>query len=233
MHLSTSWRPQMLDRRTLITALPLLLAFRSAAGDDLLDRAIARAGGAAALVKARTLRWTGTASVFAGGKTVQIGVDTYVEPFVRARSNSWVLDQGPGSIRSIVLEPADAWLERRGVRLPIPERMRDHERQQFAIYGLMRLIDLRAPGVAVTPAGNSLRVRHPSAPETLLYFDDQARLIGAENQVPDAEDGSPTLQTFRFADHRIASGILWPHSMAIEQNGRPYFELRIASFSAG
>ena len=62
----------------------------------------------------------------------------------------------------------------------------------------------------VTPIADSLRVRHPAAPETLLHFDDQATLIGAENQVPSAEDGAPLLQRFRFTDHRVASGILWP-----------------------
>ena len=223
----------MMRRRRLIAALPLLFGSIASGGGDLLERAIARAGGAAALRRARTLRWTGTASVFAGDRIVQIGVETRVEPFVRARSSSWLIDQGPEAVRSIVLEPADAWLERRGVRLPIPDRMRDHERQQFAIYGLMRLVDLHAPGVRISAAGDALRVRHPHAPETTLLFDPAATLIGAENQVPSAEDGTPVLQRFRFADHRMASGILWPHDIRIDQNGRPFFRLRIASFNAG
>jgi hypothetical protein len=223
----------MLDRRTLIAALPLLLALRAPGASKLLDRAIARAGGAEALRRARVLRWTGTATVVAGGKTVQIGVDTTVEPFVRARSTSWLLEQGPDARRAIVIEPGDAWLERRGVRLPIPKRMEVHERQQFSIYGLMRLVDLRAAAVSVTPAGNALRVRHPAAPETLLLFDDRATLVVAENQVPSADDGTPILQRFRFADHRMASGTRWPHDIRIDQNGRPFFNLRIASFSAG
>ncbi|HEV2567672.1 hypothetical protein [Sphingomonas sp.] len=223
----------MLDRRAFVAALPLLLAFRGAPAPDLLARAIERAGGREALRRARALRWTGTATIFAAGKMIGIGVDTMVEPFRRARSTSWLLEQGPASRRSMVLEPADAWLERRGVRLPMPERMRTHEQQQFAIYGLMRLTDLQAPSVAVRAAGNTLRVRHPAAPETLLRFDEQATLIGAENQVRSAEDGSTILQHFHFGDHRRVSGILWPHLIRIDQNGRPYFELRIASFSAG
>ena len=221
----------MLDRRTLIAALPLLLALRAPTESDLLDRAIIRAGGAEALRRARVLRWTGTAIVHAGGRTVQMGVDTMVEPFVRARSDSWLLEQGPDARRAIVLEPGDAWLERRGVRLPIPKRMEVHERQQFAIYGLMRLVDLRNARVTLT--ADTMRVRHPAAPETLLLFDEQATLVGAENQVSSAEDGTPILQRFYFADHRLAGGIRWPHQVRIDQNGRPFFELRIASFSAG
>ena len=169
----------------------------------------------------------------AGERILQIGVDTTVEPFVRARSNSWLLEQGPDTVRSIVLEPGDAWLERGGVRMPMADRMRDHERQQFAIYGLMRLVDLHSPGVKLRQTGNILRVRHPAAPDTRLLFDERATLIGAENQVPSAEDGALISQRFRFASHRIVNGVLWPHNIRIDQNRRPFFELRIASFSAG
>ena len=228
MHLSTSWRPHMLDRRTFVSGLVVSLA-GAAPVSTLLERAIRRAGGREALIRATVLRWTGTATVFASDKTVRIGVDTSVEPFRRARSDSWLLEQGPEARRSIVLEPSDAWLERCGVRMPIPDKMREHERQQFAIYGLMRLVDLDTPRVAIVPGASNLRVRHASAPETLLIFDKDATLIGAQNHVASAEDGTPILQRFRFSDHRVANGILWPRTIRIEQNGRPYFELKIAS----
>ncbi|NNM77639.1 hypothetical protein HJG53_12035 [Sphingomonas sp. ID1715] len=233
MHLSKSSRLELVDRRTLVLGLPLMLALRAPGTPPLLARAIARAGGRAALKQARTLHWTGTAAIYDGDRTIRIGVDTRVEPFVRVRSNSWLLEQGPSATRSIVFESGDAWLERKGARLPMPDGMREHERQQYAIYGLMRLVDLDRPGVIVTQDGDMLRVRHPAAPTTLLRFDRRATLIGAENEVPGAENGKPIRQVFRFSGHRMANGILWPRTIFIEQNGKPYFELRMEAFSAG
>jgi hypothetical protein len=233
MRLTNASCSDSMDRRTVVAALPLLGLAAAARPDarELLDRAIAAAGGREALLAARVLRWTGNATVHAGGRSIAIGVDTRVEPFVRARATSWPLDQGRDASRAIVLEPADAWLERRALRLPIPDRMLRHERQQFAIYGLMRLVDLTGPGVALTREGDALRVRHPQAPPTLLRFDSAGRLIGAENQVGSPDGDTPLRQLFRF-EGRMPGPIAWPRRIRIEQNGASFFDLTLASFSA-
>lgn len=84
----------MIDRRALLAAAPLALlpAIACAAADPaaqaVLERAIARAGGRVALHAASVLAWKGEAVVYAGGKRVDIVVDTVVRPFAYARSRS-------------------------------------------------------------------------------------------------------------------------------------------------
>jgi hypothetical protein len=69
-------------------------------------------------------------------------------------------------------------------------------------------------------------------PEALLIFDDQARLIGLENAVADSEGPGTIPQRFAF-EGRMPGPIAWPRRLTIAQRGSPYFELTLATFSAG
>jgi hypothetical protein len=198
----------------------------------LLARAIERAGGLAALSSVKGLRWSGTASIHAGERLIEIGVSTSVQPFTRARSDSWLLAEGPAKSRSLIIDGSAGWLERAGQRTAMPAAMLTHERAQYAIYGLMLLTPLcalDAPRVRV--AGNSLLTAHPAAPATTLLFDELATLVGARNSVPSPDDGSAVAQEFLFADHRRTDGILWPHRLELRQRGNPYFELAVEHFA--
>jgi hypothetical protein len=188
----------MLDRRAFMLASTALLMGARNPARALLDRAIAAAGGRRALLRARVLRWTGTAVIHDGARSIRIGVDTLCEPFARAVSKSWLLSDGPAKSRTMILKPGGAWIVRGGERTPMPETMRVHETQQFAIYGLMRLVDLTEPGATVRREGNALRVRHPKAPEALLRFDEQARLVALEDEVAAPDGGGAIPQHFAF-----------------------------------
>lgn len=120
----------MIDRRFFVIggSSAALIAARPPA--SLLDRAIRRAGGAAALQSAQVLHWKGEATVYAGERRVDIGVSTHVEPFVAARSDSWLLSDGPAKTRSLIIEPDRGWIERDGARTLLPGAMLRHERAQ-------------------------------------------------------------------------------------------------------
>jgi hypothetical protein len=139
------------------------------AADAILSSAIAAAGGEAALSNARVLTWTGEASVFAGDRRIDLGVETLVEPFSYARSDTWLRGQGRSTLRTLEIDGDAGWLTQGGARTPMTEAMVRHERQQYAIYGLMRLMPLLEPGVGLlrradTPDGlERLAVKHPKA----------------------------------------------------------------------
>jgi hypothetical protein len=227
---------RMLARRTFLAgcaaALPLPARAAPSAADRLLARAIEAAGGETALARVRSLHWTGQARIHDGAQVVEIGVDTTVVPFRSARSETWLLSQGPASRRAMVLDGADLFLERSGVRSAAPAAQARHERQQFALYGLMLLVPLRGHLAGVTPQGE-LVTRHPEAPTTTLVFDAAARLVGAENVVDAPQGDGRIAQSIAFEERLESRGVRWPRKLSIRQDGRPYFDLALTRFDVG
>jgi hypothetical protein len=172
----------------------------------------------------RPLRWTGTAHVQAGEQSLAIGVSTHVVPFRSARSDNWLLSEGTGSKRAMIIEPSGGWIERSGKREPMPEAMLRHERQQFAIYGLMQMaLADKLSHVRGSPERD--------IPDTRFTFDGSGRLIEARNQVDPPTAGGKIQQLFRFSGEVRSRGLKWPKRIEIFQEGRPYFTLEIDSFA--
>ena len=76
-----------------------------------------------------------------------------------ARSDSWLLSDGPTKTRSLIIEPEGGWIERDGAQTPMPPAILRHERAQYALYGLMRLVSLSDPGASglAGPEANTLQ----------------------------------------------------------------------------
>jgi hypothetical protein len=204
----------------------------------LLDEAIVAAGGQAALSRVHALHWTGEATVFAGNERIELGVDTRIEPFVRAKSDTWLRDRGRASLRTLDVGPDAGWMLRNGERTPMPAPMLAHERLQYATYGLMLLAPLRADGVVLRrgPDVDGLRVlhvEHPHAAPADLFFDADGRLVRLDDVVPNAEGTGTLRQRFDLDGTVEASGIRWPRVVRIAQDGQPFFELRIETLDAG
>ena len=233
----------MPDRRLVLAAgLSLVagpaLAVGSACGSGLLTQAMARMGGPALLSRVKALRWTGKAKIFAGERTLEIATHTLVRPFQAARSDTWLTDEGPSGTRSLIIEGAEGFMERSGKRAPMPAAMLAHERQQYALYGLMLLAPLCAPDVetwlaAEADGSGRIEIAHPQAPRTTLIFDPGARLVGARNRVVSPDDGVTEIaQDFAFSGEIEGGGLRWPRGMTIRQNDAPYFELALETFTA-
>lgn len=224
-----------MDRRNFIqvSAASLLLAN---APPRLLARAISQAGGYSALHRVRKLAWTGRATIFASqGQPIAIGVRTEVWPFAFARSDSWLLSDGPAKTNTLIIEPSQAWVIRAGrEKQAMPIAMAAHERAQYALYGLMLLAPLHDRDASAKPGTrrNTLNVHHAGAPPTVFGFNDQGKLVWATNEVPSPEGGAVIEQRFTF-DGEIKSGkVRWPQRIQIEQGGSPYFDLELDTFSA-
>jgi hypothetical protein len=205
-----------------------------------LDTAIAVAGGREALNRCRTLRWTG---VVRGVTPLGIRVDTTVTPFGYARSDTWLETEGPEKKRTLLIEGEQGWTIVNGEKKPMTPAMLLHERQQYALYGLMRLVTLEEPGVTLSVRmrsdgeGFTLDTRHPQAPAARLMFDRMARLEGAEYLVAHPETGAPVQETVVFENmkrRRVKGGMIrWPEKLRMFQNGKPYLELTFETFEAG
>lgn len=236
--------PTLLGRRGFLLAagaaaamLPLAPA-AAFAGDKLLRRAIRRAGGRKVLSRVRLLSWEGEATVFDGDRRIELGVSTIVAPFVSARSTSWLLSQGKASARTMIITETGGRVERDGRSEELPPRLVAHERAQFAMYGLMLLAPLDHGGASIrqphVPSSNFdiLRVSHKLAPLTRLFFESDGRLAEAVNTVPHPETGQPVRQRFIFSEEQMPGPVHWPRTIRIEQEGKPYFELRLSRFEA-
>lgn len=222
----------MFDRRSLILGSGAAILAGNAPA-RLLDRAIAQAGGRRALQRVRSIGWEGAATIFAGDRRIDIGVRTSLIPFRSARSDSWLASDGPAKTNSMIIEEKAAWIERAGrAREAMPASMAAHERAQFAIYGLMLLAPLYDEGCLVTPgpALNTLFVRHPAAPSTILGFDGDARLTWATNRVPSFVGDTFIDQRFSFEGVIWDGPINWPKRLRIAQSGQPYFDLQLDKF---
>lgn len=202
----------------------------------LLERAIARAGGAAVLGAVRVMSWSGQAIVGMGTNRLAIGIETWVAPFTRGRTRSW-LAADPGQRRGIDVGPQGGALLAGGRSQAMPPAMLAHEQAQFALYGLMLLEPLRratlSPGDAARAPRNgfALLARHPRAAPTTLFFDAQATLLGAEYEAPSpVPGGAPLVMRARFADHRPSEGLLWPWRIILAQNGEVVFDHALGGF---
>ena len=239
-----SSRPNLsIDRRRLLLgagalAASSLLPFRpaEAAGESLLRRAVARAGGKDVLERVRLLTWDGEAVVHDGNRDIRIGMSTMVVPFITARSSSWPIAEGKAAARTMIITKDGGRVERSGMTAPLPATITVHERAQFAMYGLMLLqFDSGRAGirrVASVHGLSGLRVDHPYAPKSRLYFESDGRLAEARNAVPGPIDGRPVHQHFYFSREQMPGPVRWPRTIRIEQGGRPYFELTLSRFEA-
>lgn len=208
-------------------------------GKGVLDKAIAAAGGEAALSAVKEMEWKGTATVNVGGKTTEIELETVVRPQAHwARSTTWTKADGPKKAKTIQAEQGKAWLVNKVTWTPMPEAQAIHENQQFSLYSMMTLVRLKDEGAKVreTAPGKdgtrNLRVEHPMAPPMDLRFDASGKLIQAGLTVKDPSGGADIAETVTFSGEVVSNGVKWPKRITITQNGAPYYDMEIASFEA-
>lgn len=168
-----------------------------------------------------SLRWTGTAQVHSGERIVAIEVDTLVRPFRDAVSKSRLAGEPEDRTRTMTISAEGGSVAFQGASRVLTRRAAEHERQQFALYGLMLTTHAR---------GRCITARHDLAPATKLCFDARGALETGANSVPDPETGRPIAQTFRFYGEQRSGGVRWPIRMTISQEGRPYFDITFATF---
>jgi hypothetical protein len=203
----------------------------------LIERAIAASGGADALAAATVLTWRGQASVFLPDRTIELTVDTEVVPFRWARSRT----QRPGVAgdepRTLIVAGDTGYAIRGERSTPLPEQQLRHERQQYAVYGLLRWLPLRDAESRIARLPDDadghpgVHAEVPGAPAADIYFDHAGHPLYLLDTVDAPEGDGRIAQRFEFEGEVIDQGVRWPRVLRILQEGKPYFELRIERFA--
>lgn len=210
-----------INRRQTIAGLAVLPAFPTRK-DDAIARAERAIGGRALVDRVRALSWRGTAEVMAPDRTLVLGVETRIEPFIRARSRSWIKAQGEASARTLVIEPDAGYVLRDGARQALPAPLVAHERQQYGLYGHLLL-----RGRLQASRTDLLSTRDGFPPARLTLSPD-GRVIGAEMSVTAPDDPARTIREQIGLDSwSVTNGLVWPRRLAIRQDGKRYFTLVI------
>ena len=205
----------------------------SEAPEAILERAIERAGGAAALERGRALLWEGDAVVHAGGRTIPITGEWSVQPPDTAVVATYAVAAGPSTRRALVLAAPRGWTVRDGEFTPLPTTMLANERESFYLYEVLRLVPLRAPGVTLTRVPDDslgqrgIGVRQPGRPDVDVHVDATGRVAHLRTTVTDAETGAPVSEDVWLDGTIESEGVRWPRSLRITLRGAPYFDLTL------
>lgn len=217
-----------INRRQTIAGLALfpVLPTLPARADDAVARAERALGGRARIDRVRALSWTGTAEVALPDRILTLGVETRVEPFVRARSTSWIKAEGKAKARTLVIEPDDGYVLRDGARQPLPDPLVAHERQQYGLYGHLLLKG------RLQVSGADLMSTRDGFPPARLTLSADGRVVGAEMSVTAPDDPGRTIREQVGLDSwSVTNGLAWPRRLAIRQDGKRYFTLVLDAFA--
>jgi hypothetical protein len=232
--------------RTLLTAVLLGAAACSRATqsapagpspDELLQRAIERAGGADALNRARAVEWVGEATVHDDDRVVRIAGTWSVQPPDTAVVSTYDPSQGRHTTRSMVLAVPRGWLVNGREFSPMSPALLARERAEFYFYQLFRLVPLLGSNVTRSLAEPDslgqvgIRVEEPGHPAAFLYFSRDGQLAHVRMQVPGG-GGEPEWQDAWLAGLVESKGMRWPRELHLLIDGQPYFDLTIESFRA-
>jgi hypothetical protein len=201
-------------------ALPARARNAIASTPDPVARARAAMGGDV-LARVRTIGWSGSATLFAPGRAIDLQVETRIEPFVRARSDSWLASGDRSTKRTLMVEGHAAFAVVEGKQIALAAAQAEHERQQFGIYGHMLLA-----GVTVA-RGNGFMSTKAGYPDASFTLGRNGMLATADYRL-DAPDGAATIrERLTFAGSVSDQGITWPRRIAITRNGKPFQNLTI------
>lgn len=184
----------------------------------------------------RKLWWRGTAHVEVEGRSLDLAAETSLDvPLLRVRSTTYIIAQGPATARTLILEPDSVWVERAGQRSAMPPQFGIHERQQFAMYAWLYLVQRvkQMRQQARLARSRKLSLASPPYPDVVFDIGADGYPVAAEWTVEDAEPGKPPIpQRIAFTGRIGSHGVRWPRRFDLTRDGKPYFLLDIAEFRA-
>lgn len=189
---------------------------------------MAAAGGRDLLARVRAMTWTGTARMMLGTTPVALGVETRIEPFERARADTWLLSDGRIATRTVMIERDSAYVVQDGAQTALPAAQARVERQRLGAYGYLLL----APASVTAAGGQRLNATRDGFPAMALTLGADGTLLSADYAIAAPEpNGAALRQHFAFAGSVTAQGVRFPRMTTILQNGRPLLRLTITDFS--
>jgi hypothetical protein len=172
------------------------------------------------------LSWTATGDLQGGAGVETLHMETRVEPFVRARTRSWLERDGPASARTLIVEPDGAWVERDGGRKPLPPRQVAHERAQYGLYGY--LLD---QSEAALPQPRQVRRSVAGYPPITFSVDRLGTIREARYRVPDYASDGTIDQHLLFEQLVEDQGVEFPRIITILVDDKLSFRMTIDRFT--
>jgi hypothetical protein len=213
------------------------LAAAQQAPGEILDQAIARAGGREAMRTHPVLEWRASATIHVPGRVIEIAGEWDVRPD-SAVSATWLKDQ-PNAPRRLILSSAGGWTQRGDAApAPMPPELLLEERHQFYLYQVLRLVPLLDPAFSLQAAppdsqGHAgIRVTHPDHPDVTLYFDQESRVAALHTVFAAPDMSNPEPQHIELTGEVESHGVRWFRNMKILRAGQPYFDMTITDFRA-
>lgn len=206
---------------------------------EVLNQAIAAAGGERALAAATVLKWSAKAVVHTPQRQIQLEGRWIVQPPDRAIVATWEVDKGESSTRRLIVDGTEGWMERGGQRMSMPADVLAHEREQFYLYSVIRLLPLRENGVRLsaipsqTPHPRALLVQRAGRPDVEAFFDDSGRLARLRTRITDPATKRQVLEDVALEGTIEAAGVRWPRTIRITWDGAPFFDLQLFDFALG
>jgi hypothetical protein len=205
----------------------------------LLDEAIVAAGGREALARYKAFAWLGTATIYAGNRTIRIEGEWQIEPPEKSRVQTFEVDKGPGSMRTMTIDGNRGWSAAAGKEQVLPDAMLANERDQFYLYYVLRLEPLTRDGSTLTlidpdADGNpGIRVARAGRRDVDMFFDKAShRVVRQVTKVVDPASGREVVEELRFAGTIESGGVRWFRDLTILQDRAPFFALTLTTFTA-
>jgi len=226
----------MLQVASLLTAAGSLQA--QVTPDSLLRKAIARLERPQRQVLLPALEWQARAVVHIPGRDIVLHGTWKVHPPDSAIVATFDTARGPGSTQRMILAGDRGWLQKDSKVTPMPSDDLTEERHQFYLYSLLQLTSLRRPGVrlrAVPPDANGhsgFRVQQRGRLPVTMYFDTTGRATHLSTTFATRGRGAGDAQEIFLSGTLDVEGTTWFRHLTILRNGKPYFEMEIATLYA-
>ncbi|WP_404369772.1 hypothetical protein AB5I39_00150 [Sphingomonas sp. MMS24-J45] len=196
---------------------------------DAVARALAAAGGEATLRRVRAISWIGTMRMLLGGVAVDLAVEARIEPFGRARFESWLPSDGRATRRTVMIERDGGFVVHAGAQTALSLEQARFQRQQAGAYAYLLL----APAYLSAANGSTLNASSDGYPPISLTLARDGRVAAADYRIASPDpDGAAVRQRLSFSGTVASAGVRFPRSISVMQNGRPFSRLTITDFAA-
>jgi hypothetical protein len=211
-----------------LAALPERRSAPLGSDGDTLARAFAAAGGRERLARVRAFAWTGTARMMLGAVPVDLQVESRIEPFARARADSWLTSETRDAARTVMIERDGGFVVQNGAQTALPPAQARFERQRLGAFAYLLL----APAFVSVAGRNRLNAAREGYPPIALTLAGDGRIASADYVLTAPEPGAPAIrQRCSFAGSVRSRGIRFPRITTMLQDGRPSLRLTITDFS--
>lgn len=163
------------------------------------------------------------------GVPVDLAVEARIEPFARARFESWVPSDGRSTRRTVMIERDGGFVVHAGAQTALSPEQARFQRQQAGTYAYLLL----APAFVSAASGTRLNASRDGYPPIVLTLARDGRIAAAEYRIASPDrDGMAVRQRLGFTGTVSSGGVRFPRGMTLVQDGQPVSRLTITDFSA-